>query len=392
MPSLEPTTSSSSQAARSSLSSWDPSERGELDAFVAEALSEIARDVRATLAPRALLLVGSYARAEGGAVLRGGALRPYNDLDLVVVVRRIEPGTAPALEQIARRWTERLQIAVDLWPIEESRLSPPPRTWFWLDVSLGGVRVVDGDRRVLQAVQVRPRDVPLEEAARLLANRALGLALSRLDEEGARSETAAAVRDDDRVRHLHKAALACGDAWMLSAGVYVGGSARRSEVLARLEPAPAVGPDLVAAYRDACRFRARPDRWRPARGDVAAWAEEVRPVIARAHLAFEAMRVGSPEDPLGYSTFAGRLFPELPDVRPLGPFVSALRARRDGLPLFSSVGPWVGHPRERLARVAMAIAHGDESARRVAGELLGTRGADAAAWRSALVTLSHRGG
>ncbi|MBX7196778.1 MAG: nucleotidyltransferase domain-containing protein [Sandaracinaceae bacterium] len=347
------------------------------------ALREIAEATRRAIAPRALLLVGSYARAEGGVVIRDGAPRPYNDLDLVAVVDRVERGTHEALKAIAHHFEPRAGVSVDLWPIEIHRLSPPPRTLFWLDVSLGGVKLVDGDATVLSRVALRPRDVPLEEAGRLLANRAVGLALSQLDDEGARSEMDSAVRDDDRTRHLHKAVLACGDALLLAAGAYVGSVEGRREALAKLAGAPHVTEELVGAYAAACRFRAR-----PATPKDRGWEGATLRTIARAHLAFEALRVGAPEDPEAYARTKLALFPVLPDVRPLGRLGSALRARAAGVPLL----PWVGHPRERLARVAVALAYGGARTRPVAEQLLGTRGADARIIRDRLLVLSHRGG
>jgi hypothetical protein len=55
--------------------------------------------------------------------------------------------------------------------------------------------------------------VPLSECGRLLANRAVGLAISNL--EGTRAT------DESLARHAHKAALACGDVRLLAADRYV---------------------------------------------------------------------------------------------------------------------------------------------------------------------------
>src|SRR5262249_10821142 len=45
----------------------------------------------------ALVLVGGYARGEGGVVIREGKAHPYNDYDLIAVVHRRRP---PLLQQL----------------------------------------------------------------------------------------------------------------------------------------------------------------------------------------------------------------------------------------------------------------------------------------------------
>src|SRR5687767_1520182 len=176
----------------------------------ADAEARIQRDLRAlsvaltsAMGPslRTLLLVGSYARGDGGATSRGA----YNDFDLVAVVPRDTSALRADLTRFTEEWTARLGVHVEIWPLEERRLEAIPPTLFWLDVSLGGVRILAGDRSVEAFLhRIETRDVPLSECGRLLANRAVGLAISNLEGSSATDESLA--------RHAHKAALACGDA------------------------------------------------------------------------------------------------------------------------------------------------------------------------------------
>lgn len=332
-----------------------------IEADLADVAGQVEEELGEEL--RALLLVGSYARGEGGAVrARDGGLGPYNDYDLVAIVREHAAAALRApLLALARRLSEEREIEVDLWPVDESSLASLPPTLFWLDVSLGGVEVVCGDPLGVDHLRrIKPRDVPHAEAARLLMNRAVGLALSNLERE-----------DEDlrRARHAHKAVLACGDALLLAADLYAPTVAARASALDRQRPAPRVGDALADAYRDAALFRARPDEWRaPAGESLERWYVRTRALVASRHLAYEAARVGSPPTPAGYAASQTPLFGDAPDLSP--GWLAAVRAwwRRQA-PLI----PFVGHPRERLARVAVALAYGHASAgcRAIAARLLG---------------------
>jgi hypothetical protein len=343
-------------------------DRRRLSARVDADLRAITEDTRAALGRDlvGLLLVGGYARGEGGAVEGPRGLAPYNDYDLVAVVGCPPDAARERLARVEARWTEATSVHVDIWPAAPSLVARPPHTLFWLDVGLGGVRVLAGEPRLVAAARrLRPRDVPLSEAARLLANRAVGLALSNLKAGGATSV------DDDATRHVHKAVIAVGDAILLDADRYRGTVRERLEELLRMRAAPGVGEELCAMYAAAAAFRERPDRARiPAGEDPARWYARAVDRIGRWHLAFEARRAGTPLDPAGYALFDGRIFAELPDVGRLRALGSTLRAAsRLGLPFF----PWVGHPRERVARVAAALAYGhdDQACRTSAATLLG---------------------
>ncbi len=333
---------------------------------------------------RALLLVGGYARGEGSLVAHADGLGPYNDYNLVAVMASHASRWHGTLARVGAELSGPLGVDVDLWPMDEATLPHVPATLFWLDIALGGRETIAGDPAVEGAIRtLTPRQVPLDECGRLLANRAVGLALSNLE-----------VTDHDlrRARHGHKAVLACGDVQLLAADRYLPTVAERLEQLEQLAGAPAVGETLVEAYRDAVAFRARPDLWRPPGGDLNRWYATTRERIGMWHLAYEAFRVGSPPSPAAFGAFRGRLFPAMPDVRPGGAIVSALRLRAQGV---GGLLPWVGHPRERLARVAVALAYGHQApgARAAAARLLALPvTADDERMHAALEALALRGG
>ena len=357
------------------------------EAAAAKALQGASEAIRAALGAelRGLALVGSYARGEGGATLspaRGGqpaAIGLHNDLDLVAVVRKGASGWQQRLGPLSARLGRDAGVEVDTWAIDEAALKRAPPTLFWLDVALGGVRVLHGEPKLFDLPHT-PRSVPLDEAGRLLANRAVGLALSNLCEG-----------DPAAARHGHKAILACGDALLLAADRYRPTLRERLAELSLLSGAPAVGAAFVDRYADAIAFRARTDLWRP-QGPFADWYAAVRAEVARFHLGFEAWRRGTPLTPDGYARWSGKLYVSLPDVRAGGAPLAAVRAALEGrAPLF----PYLGHPRERLARAAVALAYApeDPESRATACSLLGLRsGASDAAVSAKLRSLTARAG
>jgi hypothetical protein len=346
------------------------------EARIAADLEAVGNAAASELSPAlvALLLVGGYARGEGGLVERGGALVPYNDYDLVAVVRGRSKPFRRRLAAVGRLWSARLEIDVDISPVGERALKRVPPTLFWLDVALGGARQLIGAPAVLRGLRsIAARQVPLDEAGRLLANRAVGLALSNLEPE---------ERDLRRARHVHKAVLACGDARLLAVARYAPTLERRLAELERLRGAPSVDDVLVDAFADAIRFRARPDCWMPPTddGDVGQWYIRMRAHIARWHMEFEHWRVGAPIEPRAFVSWRGRIFPTPADIRRAGGLAAAARAAAVGDAPWL---PYLGHPRERLARASVALAYGidDPSCVRAAARLLG---ADNAAHPEAL--------
>lgn len=331
-----------------------------IDSFFARARmkrSRVERDLEAITAIiasalgknlAALLLVGGYARGEGGRQGDGPDAAPFNDYDLVAVLRSSDPEGRALTAIAASDATRKVGLEVDLWPITVAELRVAPPTLFWLDVALGSVRVLLGDPSVLDGVaRITVRDVPLEEAARLLANRATGLALSRLEDDATRDPMRAA-------RHVYKAIIACGDARLLAAGAYSAKVVDRAAALERLADRGLVNADLAGAYRAAAMFRARPDRF-PIPADMKRWFDEHCRCIGVWHMGFESFRLGTQLTPLAFAWRRASIYPRKVDGFQIG-LPAALRAfMKKQAALF----PYVGHPRERLARASVSLAYLD---------------------------------
>jgi hypothetical protein len=114
-----------------------------------------------------------------------------------------------------------------------------------------------------------------------------------------------------------------------------------------------VGRWLVEAYEDALTYRQDTSAWGHGVDEVD-WYQHSIAEIARRVLVFEHWRTGVPCDPLGFVRWKGALYTDLADAALNSHVLGATRAWvHRTAPLF----PYMGHPRERLARVAMALVH-----------------------------------
>jgi hypothetical protein len=208
----------------------------------------------------ALVLGGGYGRGEGGVVFRDGRESPYNDLDLIVVVRRKSGIPWKALETIRKKYEQQMGIEIDFSrPLTLSDIRRWPRTMLWSDL-LQGHSVLTGPVDILtaHAPRIESGDLPVIEATRLLLNRGAGLlwaqrVLAGLDP----------APDTDFVRrNYYKCALALGDALLVACGHYTTMCAGRDVLLAgALQQHPGlVAWDLPKIYQAALAFKFSPDQ------------------------------------------------------------------------------------------------------------------------------------
>ena len=347
---------------------WTQNGMPEAEALVSQHMAELGKSLALHFRKRmtVALVVGGFGRGEGAVTQIQGAVSIHNDYDLVVILDQISRADREWKDEFEQSWSAQLGVHVEVALLHDNILDQPPRTLFWLDIAMGGARVIAGDQAALSRLpSIEPRDIPIEEAGRLLSNRAVGLALSNLG--GVESN------ETVKARHVHKAVLACGDAVLLAAGEYVPSLKERAKRLSKMTLAPRVGFWLVRAYEEAVRFRNNTASWQPEK-NFDSWYQEALRELGWRHLAFEAWRVDSPSERLGFAEWKGTLFGERPDSKIRSGALAAARAYWMGK---SPALPFVGHPRERLARVAMTLAYAafpNATLRERASSLLGLRG------------------
>ncbi|MCC6698842.1 MAG: hypothetical protein IT365_24670 [Candidatus Hydrogenedentes bacterium] len=228
-----------------------------------EQLAALTRDIAEVLRDNlvAVVLGGGYGRGEGGVVVVDGQERPYNDLDLVLVVRN--PAVVPRgpLETIQAAWREKLfGIHVDMSrPQTIEQVKAWPHYMMWQDVLLGHI-VLFGPPDVIRAnaPDILLKPLPLTEALRLMLNRGAGLLFALRIAAGV-----APREDDDFVRrNFFKCAQALGDTALMIHQKYQTPYAGRETVFAGLCEAHEElrNLDIRAAYEESLVFRSLPDR------------------------------------------------------------------------------------------------------------------------------------
>lgn len=274
----------------------------EADAIVAEAIREIGAEITALKLHnlRGVVLGGGYGRGEGGVMPDG---RLSNDLDFYVVVADgtsaadAAAGISAPLEEISRRWTEKLGVDVDFcqpktpWRIrhDQERLMIQELLSGYFDVAgEPGEKLFEGIRRR------KPSELPWIEAARLLLNRGAGLLLA------AESHEARFI-----ARNINKAVLGAGDARLMAAHRYTWRATDRATTLNEALYSRALDWKFRPQAEAPCRIDEARECWLAAANEILA-APEAHGCEARRspfHAARWLMRRRS-LGPLPFSTFA----------------------------------------------------------------------------------------
>ena len=300
----------------------------------------------------ALVLGGGYGRGEGGVYLVDGEERPYNDYDFFVVV--------PFTPRARRRWVmQRLQmlrhdlepqcgIHVDFSPpMPVSKLPDYPQELMFLEAKQGHV-VVYGPNDVFAALpDYDESQVPLEEGARLLMNRGVGLwmAIDLLDRGGPGNQE----EYEFCVRNLYKALMAMGDVILFLRNAYHVSYQKRWDCFTTLDISDLPESDRVCAgYRASLDFKFRPDHRLPEGKDLRLWLEEVCKVYSRVFLWFEQQRLNMPE--MDWSAYIRRPR-RLPCVSFEETLRNIIRNGRCGTWRLWPFDNWTLHPRDNILKL-----------------------------------------
>ncbi len=171
---------------------------------------------------RALVLIGGYARGEGGFRFVEGQPEPYNDYDYFVVVGGMSQhdmqSLKPQLLELGHALTRQVGVEVDLAVLKAENLPGAEYSLMHAEM-LWGHRVGTGDPEILASMPSMPfAGLGLAEFTRLMLNRGSLLLMNR------RALLAGAVTEaserEQYMKYLFKAVLACGDARLAAAGRY----------------------------------------------------------------------------------------------------------------------------------------------------------------------------
>lgn len=324
-----------------------PRASAEFDAWFGQHLQKLGVDCRQALGDSiwAVVLGGGYGRGEGGVLSTPEGERPYNDLDLFLLVRH-RPD-ASSLHDLSQTYHRLLGVDVDFSrPYFRRDVKQWPSCQMFYDL-VHGYQVLAGDAAWIEAVPKRCWEPPpLLEASRLLLNRGAGLLWALRVACGLES-----APDQDFVRrNAYKLWQALGDALLLLNGRYQSAYAGRPEKLRSIPVEPSV---LQSRYEQALEFRLAPGPDFGPQPGVPELGEAVQAWL-QVFLHCESTRLGAPNwrDPGSY----------LQDPRPREPFSwreVARNLRRGRLSLQS--------PRQRLyLELVDLFSRGDWAASRAA--------------------------
>jgi hypothetical protein len=267
----------------------------------------IAEDTAAVLGNNfeALILGGGYGRGEGGIVIKNGTEKPYNDLDLTLIIKNQTSISPASLESVSRKYEEILAIHVDFSrPLTLTDLQNLPHYLMWQDL-LNGHVVLNGPPDILltNAPKYLTEALPAIEASKLLLNRGAGLLWALLVKAAAEPEP-----DVDFIRrNYYKCALSLGDALLIAYEIYTTEYTGRDKLVSTLADGyPDVAAmDLTDFYAKALAFKFRPDSMnaeQPVESTLRSMAKKWGDVF----LHVEKKRTGIPFDSLAdYIQWAG---------------------------------------------------------------------------------------
>ncbi len=311
------------------------------EARVVQDLARLATGIDSELGDhlRGLLLVGPFARAEGGICERDGephAAAP--GYQLLALLRRPERFEAQ-LRAMSAAYRELLRAGVEIRGFATQELARVEATRFWFTAGRGLLITLTGDPAFALAIPRREaRELRWQEGALALAEGLSILALANLE----RGDDIKALLDATQ-----RAVLGCVDGLLLRRGQYAETLAARAEALA----ASHASASLRAAYRDAIAWSSRPDRFWPEHGDFEGWRAATRRALSHALLAAEAERLLGRRDLLGYASLREPLFSD-PRAQPT-PAQRVRRVLARGAQHEATLAPT-----ERLLRASAVLALG----------------------------------
>jgi len=296
----------------------------------------------------ALVLGGGYGRGEGG-VMRGatGELGFANDLDYFLFSPEPDhPDLVAWVEQWELAESKELDIDVECVRLPSSKLEAPEQTMMFSDLAHGH-HIVIGDGGVIAhwKAMLKPDQLPLAEAIRLLWNRGSGLFFAAC-ELGEMEPDLLFVR-----RNHEKCKLALGDAIVCAHGQHSALARQRQRRLEQIDD-DLLTPLMRQWHAGGVAYKLRPDGDTAPAEVLCRQNRDLAEAWQRVYLGLENRRLnprkgfGIPED---YINYRGRLFPEEPVWRNL------LLGLRDRLRRGGGLRPVWDYPRGGLYRLLMGV-------------------------------------
>src|SRR3954465_5797702 len=154
-----------------------------LEMWSAEFAENVRRIIPANVL-EAIVLGGGYGRGKGGVLRTANGEGAYNDLEFYVFVRRPlllrEHQLKHKLNEVGHRWTEKTGVEFESKLLTFEKIQKAAVSMFYYDLVVGHRWILGGASEFQNCDHHRAAHrIPLEEATRLLMNRASGLLFSK---------------------------------------------------------------------------------------------------------------------------------------------------------------------------------------------------------------------
>jgi len=230
---------------------------------IEEDLSLIKKEMLATITDidhvRALILGGGYGRDEGGVLISKGKEYTFNDYDFFVIIdqvsQRIKKRIDRQFHDLHKKLTPVIGIDVDFGPaLSVNQLQNLPFHLMWYELKKG-YKTIWGDERILENMPEYQVDkIPVEEAVKLLLNRATGLILAkkRLDKKNPQDH-------EFILRNIMKARIAAGDAFLICNKDYSSSYLERVKILNKYSHQPLIRDHKISTmHHEAVEYKLIP--------------------------------------------------------------------------------------------------------------------------------------
>lgn len=263
---------------------------------IAQILNEVKAVIQQTIPEdhyRCALLIGSYAKGEGGIVVHDGKEHPHNNIDIVLISHDISKSQQQsyklmldhALEDISQHYG----IGLDTSLISTHAIKSPSPTLLFYELYYGH-KVLLGDSSFISSLPLGDfAAVPPTEFQALLANRGTLLIINDwlLDNHPTPSVPIKKVI----VKHIMKAIIGFGDAWLYFLGAYHWSYCER---LLRVQMHRAIPQSFKELYEISALFRFKPDYDKYIEQDLYFWMAETRVELTKSYLSIERLRMLNP--------------------------------------------------------------------------------------------------
>jgi hypothetical protein len=241
----------------------------------------------------ALVLIGGYARGEGGYIYQDGMPAPFNDYDYFLIVKSMNTSAVaalrPSLARLAETLSSQVGVEVDLEILRSESLRTCRPSLMFAEM-LWGHKVVAGDPAVLDSMPPMPFEaLPLGEFTRLMLNRG---ALLLLNQQAINSSSIFTLEQREQfIKYLFKSMLACGDARLAACGQY---HPSYKEKWHRLQSLDGLPDQFLHHYQLALNAKFRPEFTAFADTDLVQWQKYFVTTWRQSLSCLETARLGRP--------------------------------------------------------------------------------------------------